>query len=101
LEQIHLSKMSGQDILNDKQSSNTNKEEVLNAKLATEGLNEEYEAATKALKEQNSALASNEKLIKASIVDAKNYEDKLADLAKAYDDNKDALKDTNKGTREY
>ena len=101
LEQIRLSKMSGQDILNDKQGSNTNKEEVLNAKLATEGLTEEYEATTKALKEQNNALASNEKLLKASITDAKNYEDKLTELAKAYDENKDALVDTNKGTREY
>jgi hypothetical protein len=46
-------------------------------------------------------LASNEKLVKASIVDAKSYEDKLTELAEAYDENKDALTDTNKGTREY
>ena len=100
-ETIRLSKMEGTEILNDNQATEENKQAVLDAKVALEGLQEEYDKTTKSLKAQDSALASNEKLIKASIVDAKNYEDKLADLAKTYDDNKDALKDTNKGTREY
>ena len=100
-ETIRLSKMEGTEILNDSQATEENKQAALDAKVALEGLQEEYDKTAKSLKAQNSALASNEKLIKASVVDAKNYEDKLADLAEAYDDNKDALKDTNKGTREY
>ena len=100
-ETVRLSKMEGTEILNDNQATEESKQAVLDAKIALEGLQEEYDKTTKSLKAQDSALASNEKLIKASIVDAKNYEDKLAGLAEAYDDNKDALADTNKGTREY
>lgn len=100
-ETIRLSKMEGTEILNDNQATEENKKAVLDAKVALEGLQEEYDKTIKSLKDQNNALASNEKLVKASIVDAKNYEDKLTELAEAYDENKDALVGTNKGTREY